>query len=248
MRRRTLSVSGLTLFYPVRIVARYDFWYIRRYFIDKLGIAGLLFAGADVIFRIPLLRRWMTWWGCTRASADAMKNTLQTPFPYNILLLPVDGIAGMFYGNRAEQIVIERRRGFCRIALETGASLVPCYAFGANELYNRKFGPDSLAAKISRGYHVSIVYWTGRFGMPFGFIPRNQKLVVALGTPIDVEKKEHPTNEEIDALHKEFTEALRGLFDRHKHRMGLEWVKRRGRLYFETEKLPSQHLVSKKKD
>jgi hypothetical protein len=100
----------------------------------------------------------MTWWGCTRVlSAQAMKHTLQIPFPHNILLHSVAGIAGMFYGIDQEQVVIERRRGFCRIALETGASLVPCYVFGANELYHRKFGPDSLAAKISRAYHISFV-------------------------------------------------------------------------------------------
>lgn len=227
-------------------IDRYNFWGLGKYFHDNLG-SRVLFAGADVIFHVPLLRRVMTWWGCTRASAQTMKQTLQIPFPHNILLLNVDGIAGMFYGINQEQVVIERRRGFCKIALETGASLVPCYAFGANELYSRKFGPDSLAAKISRAYHISFVFWTGRFGVPFGFLPCNQKLVVALGTPIDVEKREDPTKEEIDSLHTEFTLALRELFDRHKHKMGDDWVKRRSRLYFETEKLPPPHL-SKKKD
>jgi arsenate reductase-like glutaredoxin family protein len=83
--------------------------------------------------------------------------------------------------------------------------------------------------------------------VPFGFLPGNQRLVVALGTPIDVEKKESPTKEEIDELHTKFTVALRELFNQHKHKMEADWVKRRNRLYFETEKLPTPH-VSKKKD
>jgi 2-acylglycerol O-acyltransferase 2 len=118
--------------------------------------------------------------------------------------------------------------------------------FGANELYHRKFGPAFLAAKISRAYHISFVYWTGRFGVPFGFLPCNQRLVVALGTPIDVEKKESPTKEEIDELHTKFTVALRELFNQHKHKMEADWVKRRNRLYFETEKLPTPHVSTKK--
>lgn len=135
----------------------YTYWGIGKFFRDSLG-SSVLFAGADIIFRVPLLRRVMTWRGCTRVlSAQAMKHTLQIPFPHNILLHSVAGIAGMFYGIDQEQVVIERRRGLCRIALETGASLVPCYVFGANELYHRKFGPDSLAAKISRAYHISFV-------------------------------------------------------------------------------------------
>ena len=221
----------------------YCLWTIRRYFIDKHGIS-VFFTGADVIFQVPIWRRIMTWWGCTRVSAEAMKKTLQIPFPHNVLLLSPDGIAGMFYGIEHEQCVLHRRRGFCRIALQTGASLVPCYILGANELYFRKFGPASLAAKISHNLHFSMVYWTGRFGVPFGFLPRPQKLVVALGSPIDVVKTEQPTKEEIDALHEKFTVAVKMLFDKHKHRMGREWVGKRDRLYLETEQPPS-HMTKK---
>jgi hypothetical protein len=66
---------------------------------------------------------------------------------------------------------------------------------------------------------MPFVYWTGRFGFPFRFLPRNQKLAVALGTPIGVVKREHPTKSEIETLHKEFTVALKELFDRYKHKM-----------------------------
>ena len=33
-------------------------------------------------------------------------------------------------------LVLKRRKGFVRVAVQTGASLVPVIAFGENEMYN----------------------------------------------------------------------------------------------------------------
>ena len=47
-----------------------------------------------------------------------------TRYPHNALTLMPGGIDEMFYGTagRGEEILLARRKGFCRIALETGAS------------------------------------------------------------------------------------------------------------------------------
>jgi 2-acylglycerol O-acyltransferase 2 len=86
---------------------------------------------------------------------------------------------------------------------------------------------------------MSLVYWTGRWGVPFGFVPRPHKLVIAIGAPIDVTKTEKPMKEEIDTLHSTFVKAVKDLYDRHKHRMGDEWVTTHEKLHLETER-PSE--------
>eukprot|EP00962_Isochrysis_galbana_P057167 scaffold29403_cov130-Isochrysis_galbana.AAC.5 len=58
-------------------------------------------------------------------------------------------------------------------------------------------------------------------------------MVVVLGAPLNVEQVENPTPDQIDQLHRRYVEALTALFDRHKGRMGEEWVARRGTLYLE---------------
>ena len=69
-----------------------------------------------------------------------------------------------------------------------------------------------------------------------GFVPHRVKMVIALGKPIDVEQVEQPTSAQVEALHAEYVAAIRALFDRHKGRMGDEWVARRGaKLYLEDE-------------
>ncbi|KOO33897.1 diacylglycerol o-acyltransferase 1 [Chrysochromulina tobinii] len=175
---------------------------ITRYIYEvQLPGCMFLFTGADVIQYLPLLRRIMAWWGCTSVSAKAMKKHLGLKFPFNALMLQVGGIAEMFYGLDQEQIILKKRLGFCKLALQTGCCLVPCYVFGANEMYTRLFGPDSLLAGISSRIQMSLVVWYGRWGIPFGVVPHQVKMVIVLGEPIEVTKVDEPTPEQVQELH-----------------------------------------------
>ena len=211
---------------------------VTRYFYDVYGTV-FLFTGADIIAYLPLLRRIMCWWGFTSVSAPAMKANLRQAYPYNALMLQVGGIAEMFYGIDCEQIILRRRLGFCKLALQTGCCLVPCYVFGANEVYTRLAGPSSMLARISSVMRTSLVVWYGRWGIPFGVVPHPVKMVIAVGEPIEVPLVEKPTSAQIEAVHAQYVTAIQSLFDRHKHRMGAEWVAKRGaKLYLEDERPP----------
>lgn len=212
----------------------YAFWLLYNYFKETYKIR-FMYTGADVLLWIPILRRIHSFWGMTSVSYKPLKQNVQLPYPYNTLMLQIDGIRGMFYGIHDEQIVLNRRRGFCRVALETGTSLVPCYVFGANDLYHRTWGPDSTAYRLSNSAGVSFVYWTGRWGWPFGFMPVPTKLVVAIGTPIPVKQVDKPSKQQIDELHATFTKDMKDLFDKYKHKMGNEWALSHDRLYLENE-------------
>jgi 1-acyl-sn-glycerol-3-phosphate acyltransferase len=217
----------------------YAFWLIYDYMKEHFAIR-FLYTGADIVLWVPILRRIHAWWGFTKVSYKPLQENLQRPYPYNTLMLQPDGIRGMFYGinGKHEQVVLHRRRGFCRVALETGASLVPCYVFGANQLYRRTWGPQSRADRLSKKLGISFVYWTGRWGCPFGFMPAKTKLVVALGKPIPVSPVERPSKEQIEALHATFVQAIKDLYDRYKHKMGDEWATSHDRLYLENERPP----------
>ena len=236
---------------------------ITRYFYETYGTM-FLFTGADVIKYLPLLRRIMCWWGFTSVSAPSMKANLKLGYPYNALMLQVGGIAEMFYGTDSEQIILKKRLGFCKLALQTGCCLVPCYVFGAStravvprmtrmhshpcvscscaradEMYTRLFDSRSMLAKISSVLQMSLVVWYGRWGIPFGVVPHKVKMIIAVGAPIEVPLVEQPTSEQIEALHAQYIEAIQSLFDRHKGRMGPEWVAARGtKLYLEDERPP----------
>ena len=123
-------------------------------FYEKFGTIPL-FTGADVIFKLPIVRRMLAWWGGTPVSGAAMKKNLVRPHPYNALTLWPGGVQEMFYGLDQEQIILSKRKGFAKIALQTGASLVPVYTFGANEVWTRLFDADSFAARLSSRLQTS---------------------------------------------------------------------------------------------
>lgn len=139
-----------------------------------------------------------------------------------------------------EQIILSKRKGFAKLALQTGCSLVPVYTFGANQVYTRVFGPRSLAAAISSLIQTSLVVWYGRWGIPFGVVPHRSKMVAVVGVPLDVAKVEEPSREQVEALHARYVAALRELFERNKHRMGEGWESKR--LYLEDEALPGERV------
>lgn len=196
-----------------------------------------LFTVADIVLKIPVLRRMLVAWGATPVSYNAMKKNLSLPYPQNVLTVQVGGISEMFYGIHHEQIILKRRFGFCKLALETGASLIPAYALGQNHCWTRYWDQNSFFAWLSSKLQTSLVIWTGRWGIPFGFVPHRQKCVMALGKPIPVEKVLNPSREQIAALHAVYTEALVGLFDRHKARIP-GWEDKT--LYFEDSLIPGE--------
>eukprot|EP00403_Amphidinium_massartii_P048890 CAMPEP_0178461992 /NCGR_PEP_ID=MMETSP0689_2-20121128/49598_1 /TAXON_ID=160604 /ORGANISM="Amphidinium massartii, Strain CS-259" /LENGTH=241 /DNA_ID=CAMNT_0020088851 /DNA_START=311 /DNA_END=1035 /DNA_ORIENTATION=- len=215
----------------------YGFDMVSDLLYKKMGVTALA-TGADAIFNIPWLRRVMCWWGLTRVSRKPLLRSLKLPYPRNVLLLSPGGIAEMFYGFalEQEQLVLAKRKGFCKVALESGASLVPLYVFGANDLFSRYWGPSSFAARLSKQISTSILVWTGRFGIPFGFIAHKTKLVVVIGKVLKVERVESPTQAQVDELHAKYVNALRELFERHRGRMGADWP--RQKLFLEDETLP----------
>ena len=101
-----------------------------------------------------------------------------------------------------EQIIATRRTGLVRLAIESGASLVPSYNIGANAFVNRVFTHDSVLASISRKIRTSLVVWTDAFGIPFGPFPVRQKMCVVLGPAIHCERIAKPTDEQVLEVQK----------------------------------------------
>eukprot|EP00760_Papus_ankaliazontas_P017230 PhM_4_TR17075/c0_g1_i7/m.87194/K14457/MOGAT2, MGAT2; 2-acylglycerol O-acyltransferase 2 len=117
------------------------------------------------------------------------------------------------------RVIVKSRKGFVRMALKSGADIVPVFVFGENDLLvNSAANNPKLRAwqdKMYAKYGVPIVMnggrsWLGYFG---GFIPHRGPLSVVIGEPLVVpEKKENPTAEEVDALHDKYCEALETLY------------------------------------
>ena len=90
---------------------------------------------------------------------------------------------------------VSHRKGFVKIALQTGAALVPVYTFGENDVVTvvdtRKVGwarSFQRGLKGLTGFTLPFVYGRGLFGMPVGMLPHRVPLTAVVGAPIQVPK------------------------------------------------------------
>jgi 2-acylglycerol O-acyltransferase 2 len=117
-----------------------------------------------------------------------------------------------------EELILSKRKGFIRIALETGTPIVPVYGFGENALYTiipskhpywQKF--QSFFKSLTK-YPISVVNGRGIGNFEFGILPRRVPLTTVLGEPIIVPKIEKPSQEEIDKWHSLYIEKLKDVY------------------------------------
>ena len=141
-------------------------------------------------------------------------------------------VCGLLIGGAAESLeahpgrytlVLKRRKGFIRVALETGASLVPVFCFGENDLYSALENPEnSLLRKFQELFkRISMfglpIFWgRGIFNYSFGYVPFRKPTYTVVGRPIEVKKTFSPSQEKIDALHAIYMDELKRLFDENK--------------------------------
>lgn len=118
--------------------------------------------------------------------------------------------------------VLKMRRGFVRIALQTGASLVPGISFGENNTYKMMDVTSKFWQRLGFGYkqpdRLYRVFPNGRglFQYSFGLIPLRHPITTVIGAPIDLEKTPDPTTEQLNQIHQLFCTRLEELFEAHK--------------------------------
>ncbi|EFJ49380.1 hypothetical protein VOLCADRAFT_89744 [Volvox carteri f. nagariensis] len=112
-------------------------------------------------FRVPLLREYVLLHGMVDASRDTLRAVLGGP-PGRSALLVVGGAAeALLAAPGTYDLVLQARKGFVKVALQTGATLVPVIAYGETDTFHTHIPqPDSKSAaairfndKAIRGLH-----------------------------------------------------------------------------------------------
>jgi 2-acylglycerol O-acyltransferase 2 len=118
------------------------------------------------------------------------------------------------------RLVLKRRKGFVKIAIRTGADLVPVLAFGENDIYEQ-FQPDAhpyihkfqLILKKVLGFTIPLFHARGIFNYDVGLMPYRKPINIVVGRPITVVRNEKPAQEEIDRVHGEYVAELERIWD-----------------------------------
>mmetsp|Transcript_36001 Transcript_36001/g.106454 ORF Transcript_36001/g.106454 Transcript_36001/m.106454 type:complete len:362 (-) Transcript_36001:321-1406(-) len=187
----------------------------------------------DAHFFTPVQREIALMSGFRGASKDAITSVLNHGAPGTSLFLIVGGGPEALHSRPGHyDLVLKCRKGFAKMALLTGAHLVPVLAFGETDLFD-----VSLPAEGTLWHRVQqlVLKLTG-FGIPSisgagfwdgaGPLPKARPLNTVIGAPVKVARWTGSTRSDdpdlhaaVDELHARYCAALCKLWDEHKQEL-----------------------------
>ena len=172
---------------------------------------------SSAILNSPIMRQIFTWNTCAPVSKSYFRKKLQNKESF--VFVP-GGAQEVFYMDKTKPnklvLYLKERKGFIKLALETGTPICPVFCFGLDGSYAYLIPKGSIMEKITSLVGFVPMIFFGRWGVPFG-IPRPQKIHVVIGKPIYVPCRGTDIQEEdVKFYHDLYLTELRNLFERHK--------------------------------
>ncbi|CAH1396906.1 unnamed protein product [Nezara viridula] len=185
---------------------------------------GLKFhtATLNINFYFPLLRDYVLALGFVSASIDSLMFLLRNNEGGNVINLMIGGSSEACYTQPGDyRIILNKRKGFIKIALTTGCSLVPVFCFGENDPLQLMFPKtDSILGSLQDWFRrltrVSLCFPVGRSWL-LTCVPKRTPMVTVVGEPIDIPKITEPSEKDIEYYHSLYKEALTRLFEENRH-------------------------------
>jgi hypothetical protein len=175
-------------------------------------------------YSFPFYREYIMCSGTCSASKSSMNYLLSRPKGGHATVLVVGGAPESLDSHPGSYVLqLKRRKGFIKIALRNGASLVPVFSFGETDIYDQINNPRgsrlrNLQDRFQKvaGLAPAFILGRGLFQYSFGIIPNRKPITTVVGAPIHVEKISEPSQEDIDILHRKYVDALLELFYAHR--------------------------------
>ncbi|KAL4899849.1 hypothetical protein BDW74DRAFT_106774 [Aspergillus multicolor] len=175
----------------------------------------------DAFFTTPLLREYVFARGQSGVSKDSCLHHL-TRGGYDLRGMG-KAITISIGGSREYNIarpgtmglVVKIRKGFVRLAVETGADLVPVLVFGENDLFAPvQYSPYSIKGLVAWAWEKAVghkvAFSLGRFNM---FVPFRRPLHVVVGKPIAVKQQRFDVKEEyVEELQGKYVDELKRIW------------------------------------
>lgn len=194
----------------------------------------------DNNFRVPFYREYALLMGLASVSRESCENLLSRGGTNGegmgrAITIVIGGARESLDAQPSSlRLVLKRRKGFVKMAIRTGADLVPTLAFGENELYDQVQPEEhplihkiQLIIKKILGFTVPLFHARGVFNYDVGLMPYRRPLNIVTGHPIKVQQSPKPDDAYVDQIHDEYTKELERIWEAWKDEFASE---RRGEL------------------
>ncbi|GLA91994.1 diacylglycerol O-acyltransferase 1 [Aspergillus tubingensis] len=121
------------------------------------------------------------------------------------------------------RLVLKRRKGFIKLAIHTGADLVPVLAFGENDLYEQVRSENhplihklQMLVKHTLGFTIPLFHARGVFNYDVGLMPYRRPLNIVVGRPIHVVQQRDRgkiDDDYINHLHSLYVQELERIWE-----------------------------------
>eukprot|EP00798_Chlamydomonas_sp_ICE-L_P019496 gene19496-26159_t len=155
----------------------------------------------DPIFSAPIIREYALLQGIRSVGKRSINNILTGGPGSSVVLVPGGATESLMASPGTMDLCLARRKGFVRMALKTGAALVPVMAFGENELFHTFVAPEGTMTdkvlkfvKKTTGFGVPLFWGFGLLGGK-GLLPYAQPLNTVVGKPIHLPSYMRPIND-----------------------------------------------------
>ncbi|KAL8936374.1 MAG: hypothetical protein Q9216_004964 [Gyalolechia sp. 2 TL-2023] len=197
------------------------------------GITNTLLT-LDTNFRIPFYRDYALAMGLASVSRESCENILSKGGPNGegmgrAITIVVGGARESLDAQpHSLRLVLKRRKGFVKLAIRTGADLVPVLAFGENDLYDQVTSEShpfvhkmQMLVKKCMGFTIPLFHARGVFNYDVGLMPYRKPLNVVVGRPVKVVQSRR--GEPVD---DGYVDEIHGLYVRELERIWEEWKER----------------------
>ncbi|KAL1921570.1 uncharacterized protein VTP21DRAFT_11286 [Calcarisporiella thermophila] len=174
-------------------------------------------------FTTPFYRDWLMAHGVCAVSRSSCFNILNKG-PGNSIVIVIGGATESLLSRPGTMdLALRRRHGFIKLALQTGASLVPVLGFGENDIFDQiKNERDSFLFKFQKQFQrifsftLPLFHGRGIFNYDYGLLPHRRPIVVVYGKPIPTQKKTNITADDIAELQEQYIDALKEIWEKYK--------------------------------
>ncbi|KAI8829121.1 DAGAT-domain-containing protein [Chytriomyces cf. hyalinus JEL632] len=177
-------------------------------------------------FKIPFWRDILLFLNVASADKKSINYILGGPKskPGDSVMLVLGGAAESLEAfPNTNKIVLKGRLGFIKLALQHGATLVPTFAFGENDIWDQVPNPKgSYVRKFQTMFKdiasFSPVLFHGRgiFTYDYGIMPYRKPITVVTGIPIDCPKLDTVTEEDLKRVQQLYIAGVQSLYDKYK--------------------------------
>lgn len=176
--------------------------------------------------RVPFLREVLLRLGVCDVSKDTCNFLLQQGPGSSIMIVIGGALEALNAHPGCNDLILNRRKGFVRVALRNNAELVPVFSFGENDVFDQLSNPPgsrlrNLQEGFCRMVGISLPIFHGRgvFNYNFGLLPHRRPITTVVGAPVPLPKLTtpgHPTLKEVEDYHLQYLSCLKALYDKHK--------------------------------